>query len=119
MTKNNRKATHENGATLYWLHATNIVTVTTDEQGTWKATLRKNGWTTPTTKKAINEVIMPLGWNLYQEEYRWFVWHRETNTRYRFVDEMAIFGDGTVQYPTTFRLDGYVVSTCGQVAPHV
>ena len=118
MSKNNRRTTHENGATLYWLHATNIVTVTTDEQG-WKATLRKNGWQTPTTKKAINEVIQSMGWTLYQEEYRWFVWHRETNTSYRFVDDMAVFGDGTVQYPTTFRLDGYVVSTCEQEALHV
>jgi hypothetical protein len=72
MFKGNNKATlSADGKTSYVLHSTAIVTDTAEG-----IILNSGGWMTPTTKNAMNEVGLMLGFHVRQLNKEWMVQYK-------------------------------------------
>ena len=65
-------------------HSTTVVHV--DKDGT--ITLNHGGWMTATTKARMNEAAdeFGLGYSVYQEKGKWFVWMRQPDRRLPFPE---------------------------------
>ena len=57
-----------------------------------KLTLNSGGWLTVTTKQRMNQFMdeynLPL--NVYQEDFEWYVYNRESGETVTFTDNMEI-----------------------------
>ena len=69
--------------------------------------LNSGGYETPTTKHRIN-AYLPTGWNLYQENYVWYVQHWSDGNGWDSKDHRWIFEDGMRIYPLTGHVAGAV-----------
>lgn len=65
------------------LHSTSIVIKTPNS-----IILNSNGYNTNTTRKAMNEVGLMLGFKVYQKDYQWFVDYRGETLEY--TDNMEL-----------------------------
>lgn len=72
------------------LHSTPIVTFYPDGN----VMLNSSGYHTTTTKARINEVILPLGYRVSQQNYNWFLYNWQTKDSVDFFDGMVIRGVG-------------------------
>ena len=76
----------EEGKTKVIYHGTPVVTLDGN-----KVTLRTRGYQTVTTKRRMNQAAnqFDLGFSVYQKNWDWYVWLRETNQTLEFKEGMT------------------------------
>ena len=77
------------GEEVIRFHRMDIIVFSKDRQ---VATLNTGGWRTVTTKKKMNQFLQEAGFKqgIYQKDFEWFVWDRQTDTEEEFFDGMNV-----------------------------
>lgn len=64
-------------------------------------TLSSGGWIgNYTTKERLNWFAEPIGWHVFQKDFRVYIWNYENGKTYAWVDGLRIWPDGRI-------FDGY------------
>ena len=55
-----------------------------------KVSIMSRSWQTSTTKERLNRVLRPLGYNLYQKQFVWYVDNRSTGEKVPYFEGMIL-----------------------------
>jgi hypothetical protein len=88
ITRNNTTVTGTRESGSVTIHNTTVVSWTPDH-----IRLDTGGWKTSTTKTRMNQAANEynLGFSVYQEKGRWFVWIRSTDQKLPFAGDSIEF----------------------------